>query len=322
MMKSWIRQGYQRWLNKRLPPSADIQLNQRRLFIFLSRQGLYFIAVLLLILLAAINYQNNLIYAVVFFLFSLLNSCIIFTYLNVSGLRIRAGKSLPVFAGDVAEFEITLSAERKKQHQRIALQFAGELGQTVDVGESGEQHVKLHCSTSHRGLFKPPRLQLHSYYPLGFIRCWSSLNLDLACIVYPKPWHFEPLPGYQSHSEKTQDRHSAAGFEDFSGFKDYSPGDPLRHVNWRAYAKGLNLQSKVFSSEFEQSHWVDWDLLGACAVEERLSKLCFWAQSLEQQQCSYGLKLPNLTIAQGSGEKHQREVLRALALYPSVGGNR
>ena len=59
---------YDRWLRRRLPPSDRIILEQRRLFIFPTRRGFFFMLTLLVMLLTAINYQNNLVYGVTFWL--------------------------------------------------------------------------------------------------------------------------------------------------------------------------------------------------------------------------------------------------------------
>lgn len=313
-IKGFVNKQYRQWLDRRIPKNKSLTLNQRRLFIFPSLQGLYFFIVILLILLAAINYQNNLVYGVAFFLFSLFNTAICFTYLNLSGLMLKAGRSEPVFAGDFAEFEVHLGSNSHKSHHRIFFQFPDEMYKEVDVVEGGEEDVLLHCKATRRGYFVPPRLMLKSYYPLGIIRCWSWVDLDLQTLVYPKPIKLDPLPGYNASVDQGQVS-AFKGGDDFSGFKNYSPGEPLRDVNWKAYAKGQGLVSKVHTSFVEKTHWVDDELLLHIGLEERLSKMCYWALELHKSDQAFGLRLAGRVIEPAIGEKHLHLVLKQLALF-------
>ena len=106
---SWWRQRYERWLKRRIPAARSVTLDQRRIFIFPSRIGLFFLVVLAVMLIAAINYQNNMAFALVFFLFSLFIIAILHTFSNLSGLCIEAMHGYPTFAGEVAEFELALA---------------------------------------------------------------------------------------------------------------------------------------------------------------------------------------------------------------------
>lgn len=313
-IKAFVKKQYWQWLDRRIPKSKILTLNQRRLFIFPGIQGLYFFIVILLILLAAINYQNNLAYGVAFFLFSLINTAICFTYLNLSGLILKAGRSEPVFVGDFAEFEISLGSNSHKNHHRLFFQFPNEVHKEVDVIAGNEEKIALHCIAKNRGYFSPPRLMLKSYYPLGLIRCWSWVDLDLQTLVYPKPIKLDPLPGYNASAEKGNVS-TIRGGDDFSGFKHYSPGEPLRDVNWKAYAKGQGLISKVYSRYVEQTHWVDDELLLHLGQEERLSKMCYWVLELHKYEKPFGLRLGGKIIEPATGEKHLHQILKQLALF-------
>ena len=90
---------YERWLNQRVPVERAVTLDQRRVFIFPDRAGLVFLAMLAVMLIAAINYQNNMAFALTFLLFSLFIVAILHTFSNLSGLRIEALRGQPTFAG-------------------------------------------------------------------------------------------------------------------------------------------------------------------------------------------------------------------------------
>jgi uncharacterized protein (DUF58 family) len=311
---SYLEKRFQSWLDKRIPSQHEVELNQRRIFIFPSVQTLYFFAVLLLLLVAGINYQNNLVYGLVFFLASLFNTSIIFTFLNVSKLRLRAGKASQVYAGDYAEFDIELSRLPNKVHHRLHFSWPDSPAQTVDLVKHDKQIIHLHCKTHQRGLFKPGRLLLESYYPLGLIRCWSWIDLNFETIVYPKPIHLPELPTASSIGYKGKET-PLLGKEDFYGFREYVKGDSLRQVHWHSLAKGQALQTKVYAAQESEKHWIDWHALQCYSVEEKLSKLCDWVLQLDKAKKPYGLRLPNLEISPDVGDTHKKRVLTALALF-------
>ena len=64
-----MRQRFAKWVNRRIPPAREVTLDQRRIFIFPSRVSVCFFGICLFImLLTAINFQNNLSYGLTFLL--------------------------------------------------------------------------------------------------------------------------------------------------------------------------------------------------------------------------------------------------------------
>lgn len=309
-----FKKAYQRWLDKRIPRQRELTLTQRRIFIFPTQQGCYFLLVLLLLFIAAINYQNNLIYALVFFLASLFNTAIVFTYLNVSGLRLTAGKAAPVFAGDYVAFELHLNREAQRHHHQIQLAWPAQPSVLADVIETDQQTQTLLYQSQRRGRLKPGRLLLESHYPLGLLRAWSWLDMSFEVVVYPKPAALSELPAsFQEGQDGREKPHSRA--DDFFGFRAYQAGDSLRHVDWRSVARGLPLQTKLYAAKEQQQQWADWHALEGLGVEERLSVLCAWVLALEQRNQVWGLRLPGVVIAPDQGDKHCHNALTHLALW-------
>ena len=113
--RNFFRASWNNWLARRIPSDAILTLNQRRLFIFPSPAGLAFLALQLLLLLVAINYQNNLIYGLVFLFGTMLVVTIHLTFMNLHGLTLRAAEGVPVFLGDRGSVRVELvSAQRSR----------------------------------------------------------------------------------------------------------------------------------------------------------------------------------------------------------------
>ncbi len=313
-MRAWLRRRYDRWLRNRLPPARTVTLEQRRLFIFPSRAGFLFMFSLLLMLLTAINYQNNMSYALTFWLSMLFIVAVHFTHGNLMGLQITAVSAESVFPGQQAEFILRLSGTGKKAgHYAVKLSWPGsEVMVDVSAGESVQ--VSLFQSVGGRGWFKPERLRVESGYPLGLLRCWSYVDLDWRALVWPKPLPVGALPA-ATDEDGAIGFSDAAGIDDLAGFRDYRLGDSPRHIDWRAYAREQGLQTRLFSAPTREDHWLVWDDYPDGGVEERLSWLCWLALQYDQRDDEYGLRMPEQEIGLGAGDRQRELVLRTLALH-------
>lgn len=116
---------WNRWLSRRIPVAASVRLNQRRIFIIPSQVGLAFMVALLLMLLAAINYQNSLAYALTFLLSSVFVVAILHTYRNLAGLILKAGAAPAVFAGEPATFRVRLESSARASGRQSGLATGG-----------------------------------------------------------------------------------------------------------------------------------------------------------------------------------------------------
>ncbi|MFZ5561253.1 MAG: DUF58 domain-containing protein [Pseudomonadota bacterium] len=311
-LQQFYRTRWQRWLDRRIPREVQVTLNQRRIFIFLTRQGGLAALVIAALFVGGINYANNLLLAVSFFLASLFVIAIHHTYANLSGLRITAVSASPAFAGEEARFLLRLDDAREREHESLLLEWNGAVVPVAWV--NGVQDVAVPLPTAKRGWFRPPRLRLSSTYPLGLLRAWTWLDLDMAAIVYPHPEASDAMPtgpGRDGEGERQRRR----GHEDFDGLRNFTPGDPLAHVSWKHLARGRGLLTKTYASEEIGSDMLDWDALPGLGIETRLSRLAWWVVMLAQQNHAYGLRLPGREIAAGIGIEQRDACLRALALF-------
>lgn len=291
----------------------SVLLENRRLFIFASRAGFLFLGALLIMLLTAVNYQNNMGYALTFWLTTMAIVAIHHTHGNLLNLRITAVRAASVFPGQQAEFVIRLEAAGTRAHRSIRLEWP-ESDLLVDVPPGEPVDVSLFRQAGERGWFTPGRLRVESRFPVGLLRCWSFVDLDLKALVYPRP----VAPGRDPEAEADQ---GVVGFSDMSGhddllgFRDYRPGDSPRHVDWRAYAREQALQTRLYSAPARQHHRLSWEDYPGVPTEQRLSWLCHRALVINETGDEFGLTLPGVDIPLGSGDRHCELVLRALALH-------
>jgi uncharacterized protein (DUF58 family) len=313
ILPAWIRPRWQGWIARRIPPSPSLQLNQRRIFIIPTLQGLAFGVALLLMLLTAINYQNSLAYGLTFLLLSLFIVAILHTYRNLGGLRLTALGAQPVFVGEQAAFRVRLEGEGRAR-QAIALGWSDERMYFADVVADGAEQLLLDLPAARRGWLRPGRLRVESRFPLGLLVAWSWVDLDQSVLVYPQPQPGDvPLQG-AAEDEDEGVRPSGRGVDDFQGLRPYQPGDSRRRLHWKAYSRGQGLLVKDFAALAGRNVWLEFDGLGG-DIEGRLSRLCHWVLELSQRQEPFGLRLPEQEVPVGIGDGHREACLRALALH-------
>ncbi len=302
------------WLDKRIKPAQCQKLDNRRLFIFPYRAGWGFIVLTFFLWLLGTNYENNLVLGLSFFLVSLFIVVIFHTFFNLLGLSVQYIASSPAFLGEDAEIELEVGREQQAK-ENIVLGFKGGAYSKVDLIDEATRRVKLFVPVKQRGWYSPKRLQLESYFPLGLLRCWSWLDLDIKLLVYPKSIASPTMPvvnGCGADEEGViQD---VEGAEDFHGFKSYQSGMSLKHIAWKQYARGQKLMSKEFVGYRDQSLWLDWAELEGDR-ERRLSNLCYWVLRLATTDQLYGLRLPGQEYSPSTGLEHKLQLLKALALF-------
>ncbi len=309
------RARWRRWVARRIPPAAQVQLNQRRIFIMPSRVGAAFVVVLVLMLLAAINYENSLAYGLTFLLAAVFHVAILHTYRNFSGLILKAGGTTAVFVGEQARFRVRLESA-EQAHHAVGLGWPpGEL-QVLDVPAGGQVECELNLPALRRGWLRPQRLRVESRFPLGILVAWSWVDLDQAALVYPRPLPGDlPLnSGAGADDEEEGQRALGQGADDYQGLKTYQPGDSKRRLHWKAYSRGQGLLVKDFAALAGRNLWLDFLAIGG-DPEARLSLLCHWVLQLHASQQPFGLRLPGQELAPDHGDSHRDTCLRALALY-------
>ncbi len=306
---------FNRWLDRRMPPADSITLDQRKIFIMPTRIGMYFAFLIVAMVMAGINYQNSLVFALAFLLASLFMVAMLHTYRNLSGLTLSAGGGRSAFAGEDAEFTVVLTRMGDRVYEALYLGWNTKLLSEADLVEEEEVRIKSYVETKRRGRLNPGRMLIQTFYPLGLFRAWSWVDLDMRTIVYPRPIAGGTLPSSTTTSDEEGELVLREGAEDFYGLREYQPGDPIRHIAWKAYARSEKLITKQYAAYADKRVWLDWDHFAGLDRESRLSRLCHWAVQLHATHDEYGLKLPGLEIQPSRGDDHHESILTALALF-------
>jgi uncharacterized protein (DUF58 family) len=312
--QNFIRPRFWQWVSRRSPKAKTVTLKHKSIYVLPTRQGLLFLVVLTAMWLLGTNYENNLILATTFLLISIFIVSILYTYRNLSGLHFKPVAAQAVFAGEQAEFTISVSSPAGATCENIRVSLNPATSAVVNLVDIKEQVFMIRALSHHRGWLEPGRMLVATTFPLGLMRAWSWIELEMSALIYPKPIECELAPFTQSsdHQGNLITRDNA---EDFDGLNPYRPGANLSLVAWKHYARGAGLHTKEYVGYQSHDIWLDWNSLKGLDTEARLSRLSFWVLQLSKTSGLYGLRLPNQTVNLGTGIHHQQTLLRALALY-------
>ncbi|WP_410211242.1 DUF58 domain-containing protein [Aquirhabdus sp.] len=309
-VQGWFQQKTQAWQNRRLPAIQQIKLTQKQIFIFLTKEGGLLALMMLAIFIAGVNYANNLVLGLCFFLGSTVIVTIYYTFNNLSGLLLEAIDATDSEAGGHTEYRIRLTPHGRKFPYQIQLIWDDQ----HQIIEHLDRPVLLSFKllTPDRGRFLPSRLRVETVYPLGVLRAWSYVRFNLIAWVSPKP--IEGILHGESAMATEEDEAviRVAGSSEFDDLREFVPGESLSRVSWTHLARGQGTYTKQFSDAHSREQILDYkDMYGG--HELRLSKLAYWVKKMTDEQVTFELKVLGRSLPLGQGLSHQAMALRLLA---------
>lgn len=304
----------ERFFNKSPPIDGPVTLRRQCIYILPTRNGILFACILFVMLIGSINYNNSLGYLLTFLLVAVNIVSILHTYKNLLHMTVSVGSIAPVFCGEKIKVPIVIDNTGQIERHAIDMNFPQGKIRSCDVPDNNWVTLNLAHTSQQRGLHRLPRLTISSTYPLGLFRAWSNLELTNTYLVYPEPVGETKLPMHWLELQQSL-RGYHKGSEDFSGLTTYNPGDSLRHIHWKAYAREQGLQTKKFAGNNDQELWLDWRTMTNNSTETKLSQLSKWVDEADKTEINYGLWLPGKRIAPSLGPMHKQHCLETLALH-------
>jgi len=314
-MRQWLQSRIRHWARRRQGLDPDpVVLGTRRIYILPTRMGVAYGLMLFAMLLGAMNYANNLALGLAFLLGALALVAMHHCHRNLAGLQLGGGVTQAVFAGQNARFGIALVNPARVPRYDISLANDHSASPTLSLDPDERRVLEIELPTERRGRLSLERFEVSTSYPFGLFRAWAILHMDLHCLVYPRPSTSGIAPP-PMETDVGSAQHARRGDDDFAGLRRFQPGDSTRHIAWRAYARGQELQVKQYAGTTVTSYLLDWDALEGLDVEQRLSRLCRWIEDAYAAGRAFGLKIPGTTFEPNVGSAHRQRCLSALALF-------
>ncbi len=293
----------------RQPEPLPILLHRRRIYVLPTRFGLYAGGLLLVMLLGALNFNNNAALLLTFALTGVLALSPLRAVQALERVVLERVEAEPVHADDMIELRLHWRSEIPRQ--RVGLEIAGNSAPVrFNLLTAADALVNLRAER--RGWSPLPWISLSSDAPFGMFRAWSVLRPLHDVLVWPRPeTTAAPLPdrgtGVARHVR-------IAEGEDWQGLRDYRPGDPPRRVAWKASARTERLLVRESGLPADGSLDLRWEDTAALPFEERISRLTRWIVDASAAGRRYRLQLPTELLGPASGIEFRNRCLRALAL--------
>ncbi len=317
--RAWFRQ----WWQSRLPFTDTWTLGQRNIYILPTRAGLTFALTLVVMLLAAINYQLNLGYALTFLLAGAGLASMHMTHGNLRGLTLHLRPGAAVFAGEPALLEVVIT-NPGRHRCGLALHFEDRRAEGVshdrafawcDAPAQGQATLHVAIVPPRRGWHAVPTLVVETVFPFGLFRAWAVWRPAARVLAWPRPE--QPLPALPPASataggERPQSRQAGS---ELDGVRPWRRGDTMRQVVWKKVARSGELVSRETTGSAQRELWLQWADAHGGDVEQRLSRLAAWVLLAEREDLACGLRMPGRELPPGQGEAHRRAALDTLATW-------
>ncbi len=287
---------------------------RRRIYILPSGFGLALAALIVAMLVAALNYNNNLSLAFAFLMTSIALVAMHHCHRNLLGLVVDAETDADGFAGSSAAVAFTLTNVSGLDRYDVQIRCAADAMTTANVAAISRRAVAVRVPLAARGVRRLAQFELATRYPFGWFRAWTYVQAVVTIHAAPHPEGGQQESGANRPSDGTLSGEQP-GDEDWAGLRPYAPGMPLKHMVWKVLARGGEAAVRTYSSPASDPQWLDWYALPALAEEARLSQLCRWVLDADRAGRTYGLRLPAVSVDPASGPVHRRACLRALAAH-------
>lgn len=294
----------------RKPEALPIRLDRRRIYIVPTRTGLGFAVLLLVMLAGALNYQNNSALLLTCMLGAAMAGSMLMTWRELHGLALHSLHAEHGFCGARLLLHLAFADDHRA---RPGLTIAVDGLEQPCPLQPGSNRTSVTMATERRGWMAVPRMRIASTLPFGLFRAWSWMTPERNVLVYPRV-----LDGTQPAARNDDPNERTAGGDDFAGLRDYHPGDPIRHVAWKASARLDHLLVREFDRAAPgQPLRFDWNDLPGIDRETRISRLAGWVCDAYAAAHPWILVLEDRhALGPASDAAHYHRCLTALAESP------
>ncbi|MFW5853985.1 MAG: DUF58 domain-containing protein [Thermodesulfobacteriota bacterium] len=143
------------------------------------------------------------------------------------------------------------------------------------IPAGGQATVPVETVPSRRGVHRFTGISIGRPDPLGLFLGMVSLSLPQPLMVLPRRYPLPPirLPGTRKYQSGGVALTSSVGdSEEFISLRDYRPGDPLRRIHWKSWAKTGRPVVKEYQSEFYVRHALILDTFQESAFSPRFEE--------------------------------------------------
>jgi uncharacterized protein (DUF58 family) len=258
--------GLAAWVAVRIVPRlarrTGLQWLRFKVSYRLTREGLVYLALVFIIVLAALNTGNNLLFMI---LASLLAGILISGVLSrmaLTGIELRIDAPEHIFAG-----QPVVAAVELRNHKQSLPSFSLRVGHDpkskvppilaspvyfpyLPRRQAVRQNVEL--VFPRRGVYRQDSFAVSTRFPFGFLEKTRHVEMPREIVVYPRveptEEFYEALPMLTGERESYQRGRG----HDLYSIREYVNTDSARFVDWKASARTGSLKVREFTREDER----------------------------------------------------------------------
>lgn len=228
----------------------------------LTREGVVYLGLVFVIILAALNTGNNLLFMILASLLAGILVSGVLSRMTLAGIELRFDVPEHIFAGQPVAAAVEL-----RNHKQTLPSFSLRVGHDpkskapailaqpvyfpyIPRRQAARQRVELHFPR--RGLYRQESFAVSTRFPFGFLEKTRPVELPREILVYPpvEPTEefYEALPMLTGERESYQRGRG----HDLYSIREYVPTDSARFVDWKASARTGSLKVREFTREDER----------------------------------------------------------------------
>lgn len=293
-------------------------VRENRIYILPTSRGFLFLAMVVVLIMTAATYNNNLIFILAFFLFSVFVVSMLQTHYNLRAVRLEFASSDEAFEGDRLNLNFYLTQKRPGRKRAIWLRSRSKYFKTLACQaenlnpNENSKPVKMEVAAWKRGVHPIPEMIVETFFPLGIFRAWKIFRPEGEMVVYPKPKGNSQLSPQAFDAGESDVGLRVGPDGDFGELKAYRAGESYHQIAWKHYARTGDLYTKVHWGSEDKHYLIPWRAQGK-NFESGLSQMSAWIKQAVDENASFEMETPDLVIAPGRGYDHARQCWRALA---------
>jgi uncharacterized protein (DUF58 family) len=290
-----------------------------------TREGWIYFSAIVIVIFAAINTNNNLLYMVLSALMAVLLLSGFLSGINFRRLNVDLRLPSHSFAGE--SFPISIQIQNRKAiFPSFSLTVepiddSGFLFQAFYITGIAAQENSGHPGEAvlpARGRYAIRKIRIFSRYPFGFFLKGKDYPVDAECICYPEILPQERLNLAAVDTMGSNQRFERGVGSDLYMIRDYVPSDSARHVHWKASAKTATLKTREFAVEDSRRVAVVLDRYGRDDQIREFEALVSYAASVAFHLIKDGIEVALITDEWTSGygctPMHIEKILAYLAV--------
>jgi uncharacterized protein (DUF58 family) len=228
----------------------------------LTREGIVYLGAVVVLVLAAVNTGNNLLFMILACLLAGILISGILSRVVLTGLELKFELPEHIFAEQPLLATVELTNE-KEWWPSFSLRVVGQRGKTPaqiltrpvyfpHISRQGAARQKVELFFPRRGVYRQDAFGIRTKFPFGFLEKTRRVDSEMEVVVYPRveptEEFYEILPLLTGEMVS----YYRGRGHDLYSIRDYQNTDSARFVDWKASAKTGALKVREFTREDER----------------------------------------------------------------------